>query len=83
MIRGSESNVVTRFEKAVEACDQNIILRVTGDCPIIEPEFIDASVGCRVIDGVEIFILLEQILLYISAGLIHIVFKYNNTTGTK
>ena len=44
VIRGSESNVLSRFEHAVEQCDQEIILRVIGDCPLISPRFIDASV---------------------------------------
>ena len=44
VIRGSESNVLSRFERAVEKYNPEIILRVTGDCPLIAPEFIDASV---------------------------------------
>ncbi len=58
VIRGSESNVLSRFEKAVEAHDPDIILRVTGDCPLIAPEFIDASVD-KIKAGAE----------YVSAGL--------------
>jgi len=58
VIRGSESNVLSRFEKAVEAYNPDIILRVTGDCPLIAPEFIDTSVD-KIKAGAE----------YVSAGL--------------
>jgi spore coat polysaccharide biosynthesis protein SpsF len=44
VIRGSESNVLSRFERAVKQHDREIILRMTGDCPLISPQFIDASV---------------------------------------
>jgi len=59
VIRGSESNVLSRFERAVEQYDPNIILRVTGDCPLISPQFIDAS-----IDHIE-----AGTAEYVSAGL--------------
>ena len=44
VIRGSESNVLSRFEKAVEAHDPDIILRVTGYCPLIAPNLIDLNI---------------------------------------
>lgn len=45
VIRGSESNVLQRFEQAVEQYKPDIVLRITGDCPLISPQFIDASIG--------------------------------------
>lgn len=44
MVRGSESNVLCRLERAVEEYAPDIGLRVMGDCPLVAPEFIDASV---------------------------------------
>ncbi|MCY4732130.1 glycosyltransferase family protein [Natronomonas gomsonensis] len=44
VIRGSESDVLSRFEYAVGQYDPEFILRVTGDCPLISPQFIDASI---------------------------------------
>jgi spore coat polysaccharide biosynthesis protein SpsF len=44
VLRGSETNVVGRFEQAVEQYDPEIVVRVTGDCPLLSPTFIDASV---------------------------------------
>jgi spore coat polysaccharide biosynthesis protein SpsF len=46
VIRGSESDVLSRFEHAVGQYDPEFILRVTGDCPLISPQFIDASIEC-------------------------------------
>lgn len=50
VIRGSESNVLSRFERAVEEHDPDVVLRITGDCPLIDPAIID-SVVATVSDG--------------------------------
>jgi spore coat polysaccharide biosynthesis protein SpsF len=41
VIRGNESNVLSRFERAVEEYRSDVILRITGDCPFIDPATID------------------------------------------
>ncbi|WP_340101725.1 glycosyltransferase family protein [Salinibaculum salinum] len=53
VIRGSESNVLRRFERAVREYDPDIVLRITGDCPLISPPFIDAAVGRIQMDNVD------------------------------
>ena len=59
VVRGSESNVLQRFELAIERFNPEIIVRITADCPLISPEFIDASIA-HIQDGhVD----------YVSAGL--------------
>lgn len=45
VIRGNESNVLSRFERAVEEYDPDIVLRITGDCPLIDPATIDTVVA--------------------------------------
>ena len=45
VIRGSESNVLSRFERAVEEYGPDIVLRITGDCPLIDPATIDSVVA--------------------------------------
>lgn len=39
--RGSENNVLDRFYQAAFLSNSNIIIRITGDCPLIDPEIID------------------------------------------
>jgi spore coat polysaccharide biosynthesis protein SpsF len=37
VIRDDESNVLSRFERALKEYNPDIILRITGDCPLIDP----------------------------------------------
>ncbi len=45
VIRGSESNVLSRFERAIEEYVPDTVLRITGDCPLIDPKTIDRVAG--------------------------------------
>lgn len=40
--RGSLDNVLSRFHDAAISQSADIVLRLTGDCPLIEPQLIDA-----------------------------------------
>lgn len=39
--RGSENDVLNRYYQAAKEFNLNVIIRVTSDCPLIEPEIID------------------------------------------
>ena len=39
--RGSEDNVMLRVIKAAESLDAELIVQITGDCPLIDPEITD------------------------------------------
>lgn len=43
-VRGSEDDVLSRFCAAAQAHQASIIVRVTADCPLIEPELIDTAI---------------------------------------
>lgn len=41
---GSEKDVLDRYYKAVKKFGADIIVRITGDCPVVDPELIDKTV---------------------------------------
>ena len=50
VFRGSLSDVLGRFVGAVRSSGANIVVRVTGDCPLVDAELIDAMI-VRFTDG--------------------------------
>ena len=45
VFRGSEKNVLQRFYKAAEATSAEVIVRITGDCPAIDPKVVDSVIN--------------------------------------
>lgn len=41
VFRGSEHNVLQRYIKCIEETKADIVIRVTGDCPLIDPTLLD------------------------------------------
>lgn len=44
VVLGDEDNVLSRYGLAAGSVDCNLIIRVTGDCPLMDPAIIDAMI---------------------------------------
>ena len=51
--RGSETDVLDRFYRAMEAFDAEVVIRVTADCPLLDAALFDVTVDTHVRDAAD------------------------------
>jgi len=51
--RGSETDVLDRFHGAAQKYDADVIVRLTGDCPLLDPRVIEEVIQLRKMRNVE------------------------------
>jgi glutamate-1-semialdehyde 2,1-aminomutase len=51
VFQGSESDVLDRFYQAARPCHPEAVVRITGDCPLIDPEVVDTVVRAYLNEG--------------------------------
>ena len=54
VIRGSEDDVLARFLEAIDRFEPDIVLRITGDCPLISFEIADLLIESHIESGAEV-----------------------------
>lgn len=52
-LRGSENDVLDRVVKAAQSREADVIVEVTGDCPLIDPGLVDKVVGDFLVGGAD------------------------------
>jgi glutamate-1-semialdehyde 2,1-aminomutase len=53
--QGSESDVLDRFVRAALAHDADVIVRITGDCPLVDPGLVDDCIRAFKVADVDYF----------------------------
>jgi glutamate-1-semialdehyde 2,1-aminomutase/spore coat polysaccharide biosynthesis protein SpsF len=53
IFRGDEKDVLDRFFQAAKHYSADTIVRITGDCPLIDPEVVDQVVAAYLADGCD------------------------------
>jgi len=52
-VRGSESDVLDRYLVAARQAHADVVVRITGDCPLIDPALVDQAIAKFKAEGVD------------------------------
>lgn len=47
VVRGSEGDVLSRFARVLDVFDPQLVIRLTADCPLTDPELVRAAVALQ------------------------------------
>jgi len=57
VFRGSLEDVLSRFQAVAERTGADVVVRLTGDCPLHDPDVIDSAVRLTYPDGLDVEVL--------------------------
>jgi glutamate-1-semialdehyde 2,1-aminomutase len=69
VIRGSENDVLQRYVDAAHATDADVVIRITGDCPFVDPRLIDEMLEDFVSSNIDTSLLATLVLSETKAQL--------------
>lgn len=52
-VAGSEDDVLSRYARAARETEADAVVRITSDCPLIDPELVDRSVGFFLVEKAD------------------------------
>jgi len=67
---GDADDVMDRFLNAAKMIDANIIVRTTGDCPVIDPQIVDALIEHHIKSGAD-YTGIEDVPIGFEAEVVH------------
>jgi glutamate-1-semialdehyde 2,1-aminomutase len=53
IVRGDELDVLSRYARALEQQDADVVVRITGDCPLVDAELVDQVIDAYIRKGVD------------------------------
>ncbi len=53
VFRGSEEDVLDRYYHAAKEAEADLVVRITGDCPLVDPVLVDEVISKLINDGVD------------------------------
>lgn len=54
-VLGSENDVLDRYLQAATQAQADVVVRITGDCPLVDPALVDEVIGSYHVAGVDYF----------------------------
>ena len=55
VVRGSENDVLQRYVDTAKATNADVVVRITGDCPFVDPQLVDQMLSDFLLSNIDYF----------------------------